>query len=573
MNLSKVGFWTFIVALFSNVVVWAFLPSLAVGGIAYLVLLGLSFVGLILWFVFSLSRIKLWFKQRSTQFGLSLLVMAVMTFVILAFVNWLAVSKNVKKDMTSNQLHTLSDQTRSIVSKLSEEVVLRVWSTNVNRMSPNLNMEDFLENYKIASQGKLKLEIMNPNENSLEAEQDQVRRDNVIVVKAMGSGREARVENFSDNKGEEQITNAIIQATKGRKKTVCFIQGHGQPSLSDSGPQGQKLLKDNLEASNYEIKETVLVNVESVPSECELLVNSGPRNAPIDREQSMLADYLKSGGAYLALFGPRTPDEWKKPITEPYGVEMRKDLLVDPFRPQNPVVIETRNYAQDVGITEGFALVSVFPETATMRVPLSDSEDLSVRTFVSSEGRTYAKAGEISSIRNLQQGGGDLRGPLPIAVLIEKSVEDAEESNPAQPSEETSSYEKSWSLFPTAHAHDIGSDHSHDDDGHGHSHGEAEVVDEDSTEKKTRIVLFSNDLFVINGVVKTAGNFDLFANAASFLLKDEELIGIRPRDIRQTFLQITVQDIRKVWGFVIIVAGIFVVFGVRAARRKSVLAA
>lgn len=576
MNLSKAGFALFIAALFGNVVVWAFIPSLAVGGVAYLVLLGLSAVGLIVWIIFSLERLKVWIKQRSTQFGLSLAVMALMCFIILGFVNWIAVKKNVKKDFTANQLHTLSDQTVKILTGLSEDILIRVYSTNVSRISKNLNVRNFLENYQMASAGKLKLEIRNPNEFSADAETDKVKRDNIIIVRALASGREARVENFSDNKGEEQITNAIIQAIKGQKKTMCFISGHGQPSISDAGPQGIKILKDALESSNYNVKETVLISVETIPTDCELVVNVGPKNSPLERETEMIAEYVKKGGAMLSLLGPRTPVEWKNGLKD-YGIEIRKDLLVDPFRPKQPVVIETRNYARDVDVTESFAIATLFPETSSIRVPLSSKEGILVKAFVSSEARSYAKAGEIKGIRDIRPSKSDIKGPIPIAVLIEKDLESEAEKKPEKPSSDESENHGSWNfdLFPTAHAQD-GHDHAgHDHSAHDHSsHAGKPHVDakggESKANDKSRMIVFSNDLFVVNGVIKNAGNLDLFSNSANYLLQDNELMGIRPRDIRQTFLQITVQDIRKVWGFVLIVAGLFVVFGVRAARRKSI---
>lgn len=557
MQLAKIGFWTFITALFGNVFVWAFLPALAVGGVAYLVLLGLSLVGLIIWVTFSLGRIKVWLKQRSTQFGLSLAIMALMTFVILAFVNWLAVEKNIKKDLTENQLHTLSDQTKGVLSNIAqdEEVVLRVWSTNIAGMSPNLNMRNFLEDYQRESKGRLKLEIKNPNEFSVEAEADQVRRDNIIIITSTKSGRSTRLENFSDNKGEEQLTNAIIQTLKGQKKTVCFLAGNGQPDIEDAGPQGLKVLKDNLESSNYAVKAVALVDQEKMPEDCELVINVGPTALPLDREVEVLSAYKDQGGALVSLLGPRTPAEWKTGLKERYGIELRQDVLIDRLNRNNPVIVATRNYGQGLSITEDFNLMTLFPETSSIETPLQAKDGVQVTTIVSTEGRTYAKAGDIQSLRNIAPSSDDRQGVMAIGVLIESELESSIERNPEMPTSDDEEVQSSfsWSLIPEAHAQDS---------------FENDLVEEEA--KVSRNVIFSSHLFVINGVINNGGNFDFFANTVNYLLKDEELIGIRPRDIRQTFLEITLQDIRKVWGFIFIVGGLFLVFGVRAARRKSV---
>ncbi|MEO5667883.1 MAG: Gldg family protein [Bdellovibrionota bacterium] len=570
MSVAKIGYWLFIGALFGNVVIWAFVPALGIYGASYLVLLGLALVGLALWVFFSLDRLVNWLKLRSTQFGLSLAVMAVMTFVILGVVNWVAVSKNFKKDLTSNKLHTLSDQTQTIVKGLKEEVRVRIWTTDIARMSEGVDMRGFFENYREIAGEKLKIEIRNPNEFSAEAEGDKIRRNNVIVVKAMTSGREARIENFSDAKGEEQLTNAIIQATKGRKKVVCFVSGHGQPALESTEPQGLSTLKESLEKSNYESRDVNLLNSEKIPAECELIANVGPRKAPVDKEKLMLKNYLAAGGSMIALVGPRASKEWHDAFKD-YGVEIRQDLVIDPFRPDNPIFVGTTNYARDVSVTEGFRLNTVFPEASSIHVPTEASPDtsLSIRTFVSSEARTYSKVGEIAQIRNIRPGPGDLHGPLPIAVLIEKTISNEVETSPSKPLKVAPKPKSDGALnrivegiVPSAYAQegDVPD-----------PMGETPPADA-APKKAERVILFSNDLFVVNGVIANGGNNDLFMNSVSYLLQDSELIGIRPRDLRQTFLKLTNQNLRQVWGFILIVAGLFIVFGIKAARRKAVLA-
>jgi len=570
MSLAIIGYWLFIGSLFGNVVIWAFIPALGVNMVSYLVLLGLALVGLGLWVFFSLGRLVAWLKLRSTQFGLSMIVMALMTFVILGFVNWVAVEKNFKKDLTANKLHTLSDQTQNVVRGLKEEVRVRVWTTNLAQMSQGVDMRGFFDNYSQIGGDKLKIEIRNPNEFSADAEADQIRRNNVIVVKAITSGREARIENFSDSKGEEQVTNAIIQATKGRKKVVCFISGHGQPSLENTEPQGISTLKEALEKSNYEARELLLVNNEKVPADCEVLANIGPRNAPLDKEKQLLKSYLEAGGSLLALIGPRAPKEWKETFKE-YGIEIRQDLLVDPYRPDNPIFVATRNYAQDVAVTEGFAPATVFPEASSIRVPTDPGEGtLNVRAFVSSEVRTYSKSGNIAQIKNIRPEGSDLKGPLAIGVLIEKAVGEAEsapqkpiQAVPGEGSPQSSLEKVIDGIIPSAHAQD---EETPPDPMGG------EEESQGPPKKMQRVILFSNDLFVANGVIGNLGNSDLFMNSLSYLLQDSELIGIRPRDLRNTYLKLTAQDIRKVWGFILIVAGLFIVFGIKAARRKAVTA-
>ncbi len=326
--------------------------------------------------------------------------------------------------------------------------------------------------------------------------------------------------------------------------------------------QGLATLKEGLEKSNYEVRELLLVNHERIPEDCELLANVGPRNAALPKELELLKSYLESGGAMIALVGPRAPKAWRE-FFKDYGVEVRQDLLIDPYRPDNPVFVATRNYARDVNVTEDFNLITVFPEASSIRVP-SDAGDeaLSVRTFVSSEARTYSKAGSISDIKNIRPAANDLRGPIPMGVLIEKTLSSESgdpapmDAKPREGSDQGALKGLLDHLFPAAHAQEVSEDEA-----------------SEANKLQARVVVFSSDLFVVNGVVSQVGNLDLFMNSVNYLLQDSELIGIRPRDLRETFLKLTPQDIRKVWGFILIVAGLFLVFGVKAARRKAVVAA
>lgn len=557
------------------IAIWSFVPALNAYGVTYLVLAGLGVVGIGLWIFFSLDRVGLWFKQRSTQFMLSLFVMALMSFVILGGINWVAVVKNEKIDLTANKLHTLSTQTLGILDKLENPIRVRVWTTNLEVLSPNIDVKGLLENYRMAGDGKLEVEIRNPNEFMGEATEDQIRRNNVFIVKDLKTGRESRIENFSDSKGEEQLTNAIINATKGRKKQICFIGGYGQPSLDNRDPQGISSLNESLESSNYETREIVLSNIESIPKECEMLANIGPRNVPVERELTMLRDYLNAGGDMLALMGPRSPAVWKM-FFKDFGVEIREDLLLDRLRRDNPVLVQTQNYSQDVNVTEGFNAVTIFPEASSIQVPGDlHKEGVSVRTFVSTEAHVYSKKGEINSIKNIRPSASDLQGPIPLGVLIERSLANQVEVAPEKPTSDGAYFKFQWpELIASAQAQEApeGFDLAQAQAAFDLGEAASDEPPEIKNANQSRVILFSNDLFVVNGIVGQGGNMDLFLNSVNSLLNDESLIGIRPRDLRQTFLRVTPQDMRMVVGFFLIAAGLFLVFGIKAARRRTTMA-
>ncbi|MBS1985509.1 MAG: GldG family protein [Bdellovibrionales bacterium] len=579
MKLGRVASYLFLGSLFAVVVVWGYLPRVWLMGWPQLALLGLSAAGLVGWFVFSLDDLRQWLKKRSTQFALSLVVMAIMSVLLLASVNWLASTYNVKRDVTRNKLHTLSDQTKSIAAGLKENITIRVWSSAVERMAANVDMKRFLENYELASKGKIKVEIKNPIEDAPGAKADAVKRDNVIIVRS-ASGRESRVESFNDSKGEELITNAIVQAIKGQKKMVCFVSGHGELSLGDSDAQGLSILKSNLSDSSYEVREVLLATSEKLPADCEAIVVVGPRSEAVEREMKMLHAYLAQGGKMLALLGPGTPAGWRKFANE-YGVNVRSDLIIDP-RVKPPFAIATKNYAQDVDMVKSLgSRIVIFPETSSIDVASKPRDGETVKTFISSENYTFAKTGDLKNVTTIRMLGTDLRGPLPVAVLVQKTIHAAaapDKPMPVKPGKPAAKEGKAPSAFQRVLG--ISSAYAQGVDDDADEHMPAESVPgavptpakdgPKDTKTEMSLIVLSNHNFAMNSFVTQVGNMDLFLNSINYLLKDQDLMGIRPREISQAALELTNENLRQVYATVLLLAGGFLFGGILAKRRKSI---
>jgi len=581
MLLSQIGSYLFFGSLFGVIAIWSYFPRLLVMGWPVPTLFALALLGAILWFVFALDRMRLWVKKRSTQFGISLAVFAVGAVVLAGVVNWLAVSYNVKKDFTTNQIHTLSDQAKKIAGHLEEDILIRVWATSVDRMSPNLDMRKFFENFKIAGKGKIKLEIKNPIEDLTEQRKDQVKKENIIIVRSLKTGRENRIESFNDAKGEEQIVNAIVQVIKGRKKTLCFLQGQGQPSLANSEADGLSFVKTALGDSAYDTKEITLATAEKFPEECEAVVNVGPKGEALAREQILIENYLKGGGKLVALYGPGTPPSWRKTIAE-YGVDLRSDLIVD-IRVQPPIYMATKNYAQDVEIVRSFGKLVVFPEANSILVQSKLPEKVGVKTFVSSESYTYAKAGDLKALKSLKQTSADVKGPHALAVLITKPIETAPVSQPAgggsgaapmtspkkPPAQGFFNKYIIRGALAQAGEEPEGMDEEMVMPGQGGAPDGPAAVDGPKDQKKeTTIIAVGNHNFVLNAFIQQVGNMDFFMNSVSYLMKDQDLIGIRPKELRQASLELSIERLRMVIGTVLLLAIAFFVGGMIITGRR-----
>ena len=593
---SRISSWVFIGSIVAFVFTWGYLPDLWVMGWPKWVLLGLSVAGLLSWFFFSLDAIGLWIKQRSTQFGLGLVITALMTLGILGALNYVAVTFNKTWDVTKNRSHTLSDQTNRILTGLNQDILIRVWSTNVQRMGENIDVRRFLARYEEASKGRVKVEIKNPNNERAAARMDNVNRDNLIIVGVLGPDkkilRESRVDSFSESKGEEQITNAILQARRGGggKKVVCFLEGHGELSIDAPPPSGLTLVRQSLQDSGYETKTVDLTGAKEMAKDCEALVVAGPQSEAPENTTKMIDSWVMAGGKMLALFGPGTPEGWLK-LPAKYGVKVQQNVVLDP-RTGNPFVVVAKNYAQDVEITKDFRLPTLFPEASSIQVPTSNSfEGATVRAFLNSDPSTVAKAGSVKSLAakgSIELRGSDPKGPFALGVLITKPVPQAQGSDSekgdkggkkAPPTEPKQGFwnnavlRSAWAQDGTIESHSHGDGHDH-----GHDHGKdphagldmGAATEASKSAPQTSLVVIGNHNFIVDGVVRQAGNMDLFLNTVNFLLQDTEQIGIRPRELKQASLDLSQERIRKVYATILLIAGLFLVGGIRAGRRKSV---
>ncbi len=533
MSVKKIGFLGFVFSIFLNIIIWGYFPKISVLSWTHYALWGLALAGLIVWIVFSLEQLRGFFKLRSSQFGLGLTITAVMVVGILSVVNWAAFKYNKKWDLTKNKLYSLSDQSEKIVKELKEKVVIRVWTTNIESMGGNTDLKRFLDNYAIKSGGKVAVEIKNPNDHVEESTRDQVKKANMIIVRSE-SGRENRIEVFNDAKSEELITNAIIQTQKGGKKMVCFLAGHGELSINNNQADGLSFAKERLNASSYETQEIILATAEKFPTDCEMLVIPGPMSAPTEKETTWLSEYLAKGGKIFALFGPGTHATWNT-LLKPYGVEAQKDVVLD-LRQRPASLVVTKNYADDVDITKAFEPNLVLPETSSLKVPTSTTFDgAQIRPFISSESWTYAKAGLLTEIRDAAKRSGDKSGPLPIAALITKPVANDNGTPPA----------------PTPEKTDAETDEN-----------------ADSNKKETTLIVTTNHKFAANAFVSLLGNLDYFLNTVSFLAKDKELIGIRPRENTKVNLQLTNESPKQVIATVLLLAVVFAVGFFWSLTRK-----
>jgi len=132
--------------------------------------------------------------------------------------------------------------------------------------------------------------------------------------------------------GEQAFTSMLLAVTTAKPFMAYFLQGHGEPSLSDSDNFGY-LKFGSILAQNYVAVAYLELNGDSdVPMDCNLLIIAAPTMALSDPELQQIEKYLKQGGRLLALFNY---DSIKRPtglepILQRWGVNIVADVVKDP---------------------------------------------------------------------------------------------------------------------------------------------------------------------------------------------------------------------------------------------------
>ena len=539
--LGRLGLKLFLSGLFAFIIIYHFFSDFWMKSWVPLVCWGLMGVGFVLWFVFSIEWIIGWVQKRSSQFGMSVVISAVGLLGILGVINWAAIQgqnlypKALKKDLTRNNIHSLSDQSIKILKGLQENITLEVWTFNLKDMSGTHDMTRFLDNYVQNSNGHLKLNIRNPNSERLDAITEKITRKDVIIAKA-ASGRESRIDNFNDAKAEEQITNAIVQAIKGRKKMLCFLNGHGELEATSANPQQGAMsaseFRSSLESSSYSIRDITLATEKNVPTECEMIASLGPRTSPSENEIKLLGEYLAQGGKLLALWGIETPTTWQQAIA-PYGVKLDNNILIDE-RVQGAPAVYTKNFSMESDLSRNFTQPLLFALTRSVAVPPAPPAGVSIKALVSAEDGTLLKDGDVKTLKG--------------GVIARKSLSSA--------NGKAIVVEIKKAIAPTIVAEDL-------------SKPDAKKPDP----KETGIIVVGNNMIASNGLITQFGNMDFLLNSVSYLMKDADLIGIHPKDAKSAKLELTGSRLKEVQGYLLLSTLAFIVMAFWTAfGRKTTLA-
>ena len=235
----------------------------------------------------------------------------------------------------------------------------------------------------------------------------------------------------------------------------------------------------------------------------------GPRKPFLSEEIRLVDDYLENGGRVLVCLDPEYDSglgEWLLS----WGIRVDDDIVVDNSTagvrqgagPTEPLLY---SYDKEHPITKFLMKAySTMPTVRSVRLVDTPPTDLELSVLARTSDNSWGERDRNAmAARNPTFDPTDLSGPVPVAVAMLKKIEETE---PGLHEIAT----KVGTQAPTKQ--------------------EIEKIKREKSQTKAEMVVFGDSQFASNSYLRYGGNWDLFMNAVNWLIGDERLITIRPKD-------------------------------------------
>ncbi len=481
--------WLAILFGFAALFVYVVLPGQTV------LIASLGAVGLLNAVFFLLTdwqNLKRSLKTRTALYGMNAFVLIAVVLGILIFVNLLSYRHKHRFDFTSSGVFTLAPQTKKIIGNLPREVTLTAFFRSD---SPSrAQFQNLIDGYLNLSD-KIKLNFVDPDRNPAITKQYGITTYDTV---AFESGKQ---ETKVQSPTEENLTNAFLKVIRDEKKTIYFLKGHGENDIDDPEKLGYSAAKEALMKDGFEVKPLLLLQSGAIPDDASVLIISGPDKPILEDEEKHIADYLDKGGAVLLLADPKS-DFGLSGLLEKWGIGLQDDIIIDPLSKlfggdyATPVVSQYTLHA----ITKDFKLETVYPVLRS--VTANKQEGIETTELMQSGPNSWAET-DFESKKVKFDAGVDRMGPVPIAVLASKG----DKEKPEPPA--------------------------------GHPPVDDAEAGPPPSGPQSRFLVIGDSDFANNSFFRVAGNGDFFLNAASWLAEEENLIAIRPKERKDSPLQLT----------------------------------
>lgn len=467
---------------------------------AWTIILALVGISLFLFGVVSLRKeLRSVFRRRRAELGL---FTAGLIGIYIA-VGYFSLVYPLRYDMTEAGLHSLSEQTVSMLQRLEKEVHIVFFHSH--QMGETMGRYQLMANQS----DKVTVEFHDPTLNPAQARLHGVRFPGTAIMTS--EDRRSVINGDS----EADIANGILRISQGVTQLICFLDGHGEADPfskemhdhiegsagHDHGmgveyilheTHGMAKARGSLESLNYEIRKVSLLQEKNSLADCQVLIVAGPKATLLSSEIDSIKSFMLTGGNALFMIDPFI-DTGLEPIINSYGAQLDEGMVIDETNhfgtDSSAPAVTSYNYHQ---ITREVPL-TFYPGSRSLS-PTNPVPGVQVTPIVNSSRSSFSETtrDRIAFDRN-----NDLPGPRTLMLAANRRPLD---DNDAQLLEDLTRTPETSDRLEEAKA----------------------------VTKHSRMIIVGDSDFATNSFFHVLGNGHLFLNAVSYLAAQENLIGIKP---------------------------------------------
>jgi ABC-2 type transport system permease protein len=379
-----------------------------------------------------MGRLMASLKDKKLRFGTFSTVMILLAVLMFLLVNLVADQFNVSRDLTRDQMYSLSRHSREFLANLDQDVRLYALFRTGNE---HLMLSQILEQYA-SSSPHIRVENRDPLLYPAFVEQfarpeERIDMNSVIVVSANRHKviapsdmftYEFNMQTFREDilvsiDFEPQITKAIQYVTLDNAPMVYYVTGSEEPPMH---PDFIRLL----EMENYIFNEVDLV-LNAIPDDCDILMLTMPKRDWSGGKADRILEFLQNEGRALFVMGyqsGRFPNMDR--VLSAYGVALGDYIVLEGdsnrFYMGSPGFIVPGFIPSDITqplIDRRFA--SLFIESTGIDILPLVRSSTTIEPVVVTSRLSYGKNNPEPTTINKEPG--DIDGPFNLGVTITDS--------------------------------------------------------------------------------------------------------------------------------------------------------
>jgi hypothetical protein len=295
---------------------------------------------------------------RRWKIGFDMVVRTALVLAVVVMVNYLGAKFFGRFYLSSQTQVKLSSRTLSVVHSITNRVTVTVYYDKTDDWYPTIiallneyrsanpnisvNTVDYVrdpgaaqktkDQYKLSSATDKDLVIFDCDGHWKTVNGDALYEKKLEQIPSENPGDkyEFRKKPVAFN-GEMMFTAMLLAVENPKPLKAYFLQGHGEPSLSDSGETDYQKFGAVLAENYIATMPLQLLGDSTVPDDCNLLVIAGPRTAFSGAELQKIDQYLAQGGRLFMLFNYFSIKHptGLEPILQKWGVNVIPDVVVD----------------------------------------------------------------------------------------------------------------------------------------------------------------------------------------------------------------------------------------------------